>query len=94
MAEYKPLSIHDAVDLAAIVNAAIHTSHVTWALDDGRIVEGTARSIGDENGNFASERDDIRGCFLRVTTSMGFEAFLPMADVLDKVRHGLFVVGD
>lgn len=31
MAEYKPLSIHDAVDLAAIVNAAIHTSHVTWA---------------------------------------------------------------
>ena len=86
------LTLADAVSLGTVLSAAQRTAPVARLMDNGDVIYGTARSVGDENGNFASERDDVRDCFLRVTTSMGFEAFWPVADLLPLVRSGEFVV--
>lgn len=87
------LSITDAVDLGVVVNAAIRTARVVRCLDGGLLVRsGTARSIGDDCGNFAGRDDDVRDCSLRVTTDAGFEAFWPVAELIAEVRSGLFVL--
>lgn len=49
---------------------------------------GTARCIGDERGNFAPRDADIRDEHLRVTTSLGWEWFPPMRDVMTMVMDG------
>jgi hypothetical protein len=79
-----PLTIRQAVDLATICEAAIHSWHVA-RLVDNNIIEGTARSIGDDRGYFAGPEDDIRDCYLRVTTRSGFEAFWPVAELVPEV---------
>lgn len=86
-----PLTVTTAVALAAICTAAIGTQRVARATDHGDITYGTARSIGDKNGNFASSDDDIRDCYLRVTTDGGWEVFWPVSEILDDYRAGLFV---
>jgi hypothetical protein len=87
----KLLTISDVVSLATIVSAAIHTQRCARAMDNGDVVYGTARSIGDENGNFAGPNDDIRDCYLRVTLESGWEAFWTVASLMDEVGSGMFV---
>jgi hypothetical protein len=53
-------------------------------------MSGTARSLGDENGNFARD-EDIRDLYLRVTGDTGFEYFLPVRGLMEQVRAGEFV---
>lgn len=84
-----PLTVGDAVDLGAVVTAAVTSAPVARANADGTVVYGTARSIGDEHGNFAS--NDVRDCFLRVTTTSGWDMFWPVSDLMAEVRSGLFV---
>jgi hypothetical protein len=95
----RPITIHGALALAAIVETAVHGSRVAWltgadgvAYGTGDVAYGTARSIGDESGNFARDDQDIRDCHLRITTDRGFEWFPPVADVLRWYADGLFVV--
>jgi hypothetical protein len=85
------LTVRDTVALSAIVEAAIHNLIVARHIDGIGVVEGKARSIGDVNGNFASNQDDVRDCFLRVTTFTGFEAFWPVRDLIPEVHSGYFV---
>ncbi len=83
------LTISEAVDLGAIVSAT-NWSRVA-RLIDGHVHVGTARSIGDENGNFAGRNDDVRDCYLRVTLDTGFEAFWLVSELMGEVRSGYFV---
>jgi len=83
------LTVRDAVDLAAICDAAIHGRRVAWLNDRGDIVDGIARCIGDERGNLAGSTDDVRDCYLRVSAT--FEHFLPMCEVLAQIRSGAFI---
>ena len=87
---YPPLTVRNAIALSTLCEAAIHTWKVA-RLIDGDVIVGLARSIGDERGNFAGSNDDIRGEHLRVTTLSGFEAFWPVADLIDEVHSGFFV---
>jgi len=86
------LSITDAVGLGVVVNAAIRTARIVRCLDGGVLVRGTARSIGDDCGNFAGRDHDVRDCSLRVTTDAGTEVFWPIAEPIAEVRSGLFVL--
>ena len=79
-----PLTVGQTVALSTLVEASIHYWHVA-RLVDGNIIEGTARSIGDDRGNHAGPEDDIRDCYLRVTTTWGFEAFWPVAELIPEV---------
>lgn len=82
------LTINDACTIADIVRCVQGCQPITRLLDGGDVVTGTARSIGDEHGNFLARGDDVRDGFLRVTTSMGFEEFWEMAMVMDEVECG------
>ena len=87
----RPLTRSDAVALATIVEAAIHGTYVGRATESGDVMHGTARSIGNQTGGFATERDDIRDEYLRVTLSTGFDAFWPVAELMTEVNSGMFV---
>jgi hypothetical protein len=85
------LTVRDTVVLAAIVEAAIHNLIVARHIDEVGVVKGKARSIGDKAGNHASNQDDVRDCFLRVTTNTGFEAFWPVRELISEVHSGHFL---
>lgn len=87
----RPLTVHDAVALATIVEASIHNSYVARVADDGRVMHGTARSIGDDRGAFLATGEDVRDAYLRVTLSTGFEAFWPVAELIPQTHSGEFV---
>jgi hypothetical protein len=85
----RPLDIGTATTLATVLGWAQRNARITWAADGlvpARLIEGTARSIGDENGNFEFD-EDVRDLYLRVSGT--FEFFLPIEDVLVWVRNGL-----
>jgi hypothetical protein len=88
------LTLRDALTLGAIVSAATHNARVAW-LDEkisDDILIGTARSIGDEHGAFLAQSEDVRDAWLRVTTDRGWEAFLPVRDVMAAYEATTFVV--
>jgi hypothetical protein len=95
---FGPLTRGDVINLATIVTASFNSNRVTrllpkdYEFGGGLIAEGTARSIGDKDGNFAGSDEDVRDCYLRVTTSTGFEAFWPVSELMDEVASGYFVV--
>jgi hypothetical protein len=87
------LTVAQAAALGAIVRAAREQQRVAWVNDDSAdgITWGTARGIGDIRGDRACGTDDVRDCFLRVTTVQGWEAFLAIPDVIRDAQRGLFV---
>ena len=78
-----PLTVSQTVALSTLVEASIHYWTVA-RLVDGNVIVGTARSIGDDRGNHAGH-EDIRDCYLRVTTRSGFEAFWPVVALVPEV---------
>lgn len=80
----RPLTINTVVKLAQIVEAAIYGRKVGRLVHE-YVVEGTARSIGDDQGYHARDTDDIRDCWLRVTTTGGLEAFWPISELLEEL---------
>lgn len=87
----RPLTIADAVALAGVIDWAIHNRTILWLNDRNEVERGTARSIGDVNGNFLAQGEDVRDAFLRVTTASGWEWFVPMSDVLARNGRGEMV---
>jgi hypothetical protein len=85
------LNVRDAVALGQIVSCMKGRGQVA-RLVDGNVLVGTARSVGDENGNFAAQLDDVRDCYLRVTLRSGFEAFWPVSELVQEMGS-YFVVG-
>lgn len=80
----RPLTVTTAIRLSDIVEAALLGRKVGRLVHDD-VVEGIARSIGDQQGNYASSFADVRDCHLRVTTTGGLEAFWPVAELLDEL---------
>jgi hypothetical protein len=89
-AGFGPLTSGQAIAVAAILAAAHNTRRVARAVD-GDVLSGQARSVGDLGGNFAGPGDDLRGMWLRVTLTTGFEAFWPMQELIDEFGTGEFV---
>jgi len=87
------LTMAQVIALADIGHAAERTAKVARALDDGRVIYGTARSVGDENGCTAWGVD-VREQFLRVTTQQGLEAFWPVRDLMAEHARGEFAEYD
>lgn len=85
------LTVTDAVHLATAIRWAQTNAKVRWLNESGDIQEGTARSLGDERGNFLTADDDVRDGFFRITTTMGGEVFLPVVDVIRMVRNTTMV---
>jgi hypothetical protein len=85
------LTISDAVRLGIVCEAAERKYPVARVLESGLVVFGTARSIGDRDGNFATRTMDVRDCFLRVTTKSGLETYWPIAELMNEVNTGEFV---
>lgn len=88
------LTISDAIAIGQIADMASRCAKVARLMDDGNVIYGTARSIGDERGMFLSSSDDVREGFLRVTTQGGFEAFWPIADLVPLVQSTEFTEYD
>jgi hypothetical protein len=85
------LNMTDACSLADIIRMAQGNKHVARLMDNGDVITGTARSIGTETGMFATETDDVRDMFLRVTTDMGWEAFWSVRELLPQALAGEFL---
>jgi hypothetical protein len=83
------LNMRDLTSLQMVAEAAERSSRVSW-LDGDDVREGTARSIGDQRGNFLRTDEDVRDGFLRITSVTGFDYFLPVTQVMIMVREGEF----
>jgi hypothetical protein len=90
---HKPLTMHDLVALETVARAAQTNAKVRWlSANLGEILEGTARSIGDERGMFLAGDDDVRDGYLRITSTGGFDYFLPVAKLVELVHEGGFAI--
>jgi hypothetical protein len=87
----RTLTIADAVALADIISWCQRNARLAWLDERDELAYGTARSIGDSLGNFLTNGDDVRDAFVRITTAMGFEWFVPMSDVLARHQAGTMV---
>lgn len=91
MSDHPPLSIADVVALDRIVRACSH-KRVRWLTERGDLLDGVARSIGDQNGNFLQRGEDVRDGYLRISGT--FEHFLPVKRVMEMLGAGEFAVDD
>ncbi len=87
------LTISDFSALEIVVSSVQGNAKVARVMDNGDVINGIARCIGDENGcsRFGA---DVRDQFLRVTTEKGWEMFWPVAELMLLARDGLFVQYD
>ncbi len=93
------LNIPASVRLGMVCEAAQRKSKVRRLIPDteaggGLVVEGIARSIGDKLGMFARGTDDVRDCYLRVTTTTGFDVFWLVSTLADEIDAGTFIPND
>ncbi len=89
------LSIGDVMSLAAVIDTAVHNSKVARVMPEtGDIVYGTARSIGDLEGNFLSDGSDVREAWLRVTSRSGWELFWSVKVLAEEQSRGEFAAYD
>ncbi len=79
------------VALFAIISAVQRSGPVTRVDDDGRLIHGLARRIGNTEG-VSVKGADIRDLTLWVTTADGFEVFWPIADLVREYAEGTFVI--
>jgi|KBSMisStaDraftv2_1062788.scaffolds.fasta_scaffold71563_3 hypothetical protein len=85
------LTMPDVIKLSAIVECAIHGKTVAWLYNDN-LIYGIARSIGDPFGNFLRNTVDVRDGYLRISTLIAGEQFLPLSQVMRMYDEGEFVI--
>ena len=88
------MNIQETIAAAEVLRTAQTCAKVARAYDDGTVVYGTARSVGDQTGAFGQSDDDIRDLYLRVTTREGWERFWPMRELMTEVETGEFTTYD
>lgn len=88
----RPLNVSDAVALHTVLEAAQQTRKVMRLTADNNLIEGTARAIvtNESLSGFPGRDDDVRDCFLWVTTSAGWEAAWPVTALIAEVQTGEF----
>lgn len=84
------LTIDDLHALSEITDACTHGYRVARLMESGEVLEGVARSIGDERGNFIRRDEDVRDGYLRVSSM--FEHFWPIRELIPLVKRSEFVV--
>jgi hypothetical protein len=90
-----PLTITDAVALQTVLEAARNTRRVRWVDQRGNVLEGTARRIcRDESGALLPDDADVRDGTLHITTAIGLETFVPVAEVIAMVGREEFALDD
>lgn len=96
MQNHGTLDIGTAVRLATIIGWTQRGTRVVWLIPDGngRTDSGTVRSVGDLSGNFLNRTDDVRDGFVRITTTSGWERFVPVTQMVDMVANGTMVAED
>lgn len=85
------MTIEEIIQANTIITAAQTCAKVAW-VTHGEIRYGTARSIGDEQGQFAHGDAEFIGQYLRVTGREGFEYFLSVRHLMPKVASGEFAI--
>lgn len=90
----RPLTLRALLNLSFVAEVAMHSSKVALVREEGRILYGTARSIGTEQGGFAGHSDDVREQYLRITTREGLEVFLPVLELANAHDRAEFVTYD
>jgi len=89
------LDVGTVLDLAKVLDWCIGTKRISWLHPEHNVLRtGTARNVGDDNANMLAPGEDLRDGFFRITTTDGFEVFMPIAEVLPMVRSGYMVEGD
>lgn len=91
MSDLGIVTTSDVCALAEIVKAAHAGNRVARVDADSFITRGTARSVGNESGSFATDRDDVRAAYLRVTLECGIDAYWPIAELLPEIKAGTFI---
>lgn len=91
MTEIDPLTIDTAVALAEVIRWCQTTARLTYLDSRGDVAHGTARCIGDANGNFLGRGEDVRFAYVRITTEMGWEWFVSITEVIDRYKAGTMV---
>lgn len=89
------LTIGDVIALANIIRYAQGERRVVRIMPDGgpnagEILRGTARSIGNDRGNFLATGEDVRDAYLRVTLDTGWEAFWLIGELIGENSEGYF----
>lgn len=86
-----PVTMNDLHALTEITDAAIHCYRVRRLMPGtDNVIEGVARSIGDERGNFLRRDQDCRDGYLRVSGL--FEYFWPVQELMPQIHEATFVV--
>jgi hypothetical protein len=88
------LTIADAIALGEILRMAQSCAKVSRMTIDGDVINGTARSVGHENGAYLTRETDVRDGYLRVTTQSGLEAVWPVRELIPEVQETTFVAYD
>src|SRR5262245_27392819 len=87
------LSLHEVRHLGALVEAVRSGVVVSWLTPHNDVLIGTLRSIGDEVGNYIGPGEDVRDAFVRITTTGGFEHFMPVAKAVELLARGEMRLG-
>jgi hypothetical protein len=87
----------EARAIGRILDAADRHAKVARLTENSLDLEptyGTARALvrDSEHAYFLTERDDVRNAYLWVTTTSGFEAFWPVAELVDDLRVSTLVL--
>ena len=89
------LCMSDLVLLEGVMATLNDHAKVARVVNDN-VVYGIARHVvrDVETAGFPTSLDDVRDCFLRVTSRQGFEYFWPVADLMEDFARGEFVSYD
>jgi hypothetical protein len=89
------ITMRDLISLGMIASMAQRNAKIVRVLADrSEPIYGTARSIGDERGNFTPSDGNVLNEYLRVTTRDGWEEFWPVTDLMDAIEDGTFAETD
>lgn len=88
--ERGPMTLTLTIQAGDIIAAAQQGQRVAWAMEDGSVLRGTARSLGDEQGYFQRGTEDIRDLYLRTTLETGFDRFDKVSDLIAKLHITFF----
>lgn len=84
------LTMSDAFALSEIFRMAQTNAPVRWLSGDDPM-SGQVRAITSADGTFYPRDADIRGAYLWITTSGGFETFKPLSDIIPMIADHTFV---
>lgn len=89
------LTAHKVRALAAIIAGCDAGRKAGWLTEDGSVAWGIMRHLvtGPDRMGFLTEADDVRDCYVRITTSTGFEWCPPMRELIARWEAAELSIG-